>query len=207
MVNIAKPAAVLCAGLICLGGALVGTLLGVFPQTGPDNRQTGQKRPVSQGQPAAPARSPTLDPALGQAAIAAESKAAADLKKILLRQIDASPERLDLAWLDGFCVYVRDAASLRALLQTSRTDLVLLDWDLLGHPLADLVAEARSLASRPQVIVLGGDFTAKPAALAAGADAFVLKGDPPRYLLAAVQQARSRRTPAIDNATRKKKGE
>ena len=102
---------------------------------------------------------------------------------------------------------VSDAASLRALLQTSRTDLVLLDWDLLGHPLADLVAEARSLASRPQVIVLGGDFTAKPAALAAGADAFVLKGDPPRYLLAAVQQARSRRTPAIDNATRKKKGE
>ena len=86
-------------------------------------------------------------------------------------------------------------------------DLVLLDWDLPCHLPADLVAEAKSLASCPQVIVLGRDFDLKPTALAAGADAFVLKGDSPRHLLAAVQQAWSRCAPATDNETTKKKGE
>lgn len=102
---------------------------------------------------------------------------------------------------------VSDAASLRAVLPASHPDLVLLDWDLLGHPPADLVAEAKSLASRPQVIVLGKDFDVKPTALAAGADDFVLKGDSPQHLLAAVQQAQSRRAPAIDTVITAKKGE
>jgi DNA-binding NarL/FixJ family response regulator len=86
----------------------------------------------------------------------------------------------------------REAASLRALLQTSRPDLVLLDWDLPGHPPADLVTEAKSVSSC-QVVVLGRDLDIKPAALTAGADDFVLKGDSPRHLLDAIQQARSRR--------------
>jgi DNA-binding NarL/FixJ family response regulator len=87
----------------------------------------------------------------------------------------------------------REAASLRALPQASRQDLVLLDWELPGHPPASLLAEARSLNPRPQVIVLGNDLDAKQAALAAGAGFFVLKGDPCRHLLAAVRQAQSRR--------------
>jgi len=91
-----------------------------------------------------------------------------------------------------------EAASLRALLQTARPDLVLLDWDLPGHPPASLLAEARSLAPRPQVIVLGRDLDVKPAALAAGADAFVLKGDSPGQLLAAIRQARLQQAAAIE---------
>jgi DNA-binding NarL/FixJ family response regulator len=86
-----------------------------------------------------------------------------------------------------------EAASLRALLMTARPELVLLDWALPGHPPASLVAEAKSLDPHSQVIVLGKDLDVKQAALAAGADAFVLKGDPPGLLLAAIRQARSER--------------
>jgi DNA-binding NarL/FixJ family response regulator len=93
---------------------------------------------------------------------------------------------------------VSDAASLRALLQPSHPDLVLLDWDLPGPSPADLVTEAKGLASCPQVIVLGPDADAAPAALAAGADAFVVKGDPPRHLVTAVRQARSRQSPETE---------
>ena len=68
-----------------------------------------------------------------------------------------------------------EAASLRSLLITARPELVLLDWDLPGHPPASLVAEAKSLNPHPHVIVVGKELDAKQAALAAGADAFVLK--------------------------------
>ena len=100
-----------------------------------------------------------------------------------------------------------EAASLRALLRTTRPDLLLLDWELPDHPPANLVAEAKGFASCPQVIVLGHKLDVKPKAEAAGADAFVLVGDQPRHLLAAVQQARSRRALAMDQETTEKKGE
>lgn len=99
------------------------------------------------------------------------------------------------------------AASLRALVQTSLPDLVLLDWELPGHPPANLLAEARSLNPRPQVIVLGQDLNAKQAALAAGADAFVLKGDSPTHLLTVIQQARSRQAAAREKEPTEMKGE
>ncbi len=91
-----------------------------------------------------------------------------------------------------------EAASLRALLQVSHPDLVLLDWELPGHPPADLVAEAKSVSSC-QVIVLGRDLDIKSAALTAGADDFVLKGDSPRHLLIAIRQARSRQALEIES--------
>jgi two-component system chemotaxis response regulator CheB len=100
-----------------------------------------------------------------------------------------------------------DAANLRAVLQAAEPDLIVLDWDLPGHPPADLVTEAKRLVSAPHVIVIGGDFDVKPKALAAGADAFVLKGGLPQHLLAAVQQAQSRRAQATDDVTTKGMGE
>jgi DNA-binding NarL/FixJ family response regulator len=100
-----------------------------------------------------------------------------------------------------------NAASLRALLQASRPELVLLDWELPGHPPASLLAEARSLNPRPQVIVLSQDYNAKQAALAAGADVFVLKGDSPRQLLTAIRQCRSQRAAAREKKSTETKGE
>ena len=100
-----------------------------------------------------------------------------------------------------------EAPSLRALLRTSRPDLVLLDWELPGHPPASLLAEIKRLDCHPQVIVLGKKTALKPAVLAAGADAFVLKGDPPGQLLAAVRQAQSRRATAENPTSTELKGE
>jgi DNA-binding NarL/FixJ family response regulator len=99
------------------------------------------------------------------------------------------------------------AAGLRALLQAARPELLLLDWDLPGHPPASLLAEARVLDPPPSGIVLGREQEVKPAALAAGSDAFFLRGDPPAKLLATVRQVRSRRRVPADETFSKAKGD
>lgn len=77
---------------------------------------------------------------------------------------------------------------LLALIQSTPPDLVLLDWDLPGQSPAGVLAEIKSAARPPKVIVLGKDRDAEEAARAAGADVFVLIGDPPGHLLAASRQ-------------------
>jgi len=88
---------------------------------------------------------------------------------------------------------VSEAAGLRSLARITRPDLIMLDWDLPGHSPTNLVTELKRIDSRPQVIVLGKELEQRPVVLAAGADAFVLKGDPPGRLLTAIRQARARR--------------
>jgi DNA-binding NarL/FixJ family response regulator len=66
-------------------------------------------------------------------------------------------------------------------------DLVLLDWRLQGLAADDLLAALRAACPDLCVIALGGRPEAGRAALAAGADAFVSKADPPERLLAAVR--------------------
>ena len=83
------------------------------------------------------------------------------------------------------------ADALLALIQTARPDLVLLDWDLPGQPLAEVLAQVQSADCIPKIIVLSKDGEARGAALAAGADAFVIKGDPPKQLLVAFRQVSS----------------
>jgi DNA-binding NarL/FixJ family response regulator len=73
-------------------------------------------------------------------------------------------------------------------------DLVLLDWELCGLSPAlnraagqgrrRLLDSLHALKSRPKVIVLSSRPEMHQAALDAGADAFVSKGDPPARLLA-----------------------
>ena len=75
-----------------------------------------------------------------------------------------------------------------------RPDLVLLDWELPGTLAAarsmmsehDLLSALRARCPRLKVIDLSGRPEARRAALTAGVDAFVSKGDPPERLLAAV---------------------
>ena len=98
------------------------------------------------------------------------------------------------------------AASLRALLQASRPDLVLLDWDLPGHTPASHLAEAKSLNPLHQVNELGQHPSVKQAAQASGADAFFVKGDSPRPLLTAIRQARAQRATAANQPPIKTKG-
>lgn len=87
---------------------------------------------------------------------------------------------------------VSETEGLRALLRITRPDLVFLDWDLPGRPLDDLLSEARVLDQHPCFIVLGKHSDARQVALNAGADAFVIQGDPPRDLLNAFRDIRAR---------------
>ncbi|MBN1138262.1 MAG: response regulator transcription factor [Anaerolineae bacterium] len=65
-------------------------------------------------------------------------------------------------------------------------DVVLLDWSVVGAAADDLMLALRSSCPGVGVIVLSGRPEVREAALAAGADAFVSKGNPPEHLLAAI---------------------
>ena len=79
-----------------------------------------------------------------------------------------------------------EADELLAQVETARPDIVLLDWELPGLPRHDVLPALRARCPRLKVIALSGRPEARQAALAAGADAFVSKGDPPEQLLAAM---------------------
>jgi DNA-binding NarL/FixJ family response regulator len=66
-------------------------------------------------------------------------------------------------------------------------DAVLLDWELPGLQGGNALATLRARRPQLKVIALSGRPEARDAALAAGMDAFVSKGDPPEQLLAAVR--------------------
>ena len=85
-----------------------------------------------------------------------------------------------------------EAASVRSLLRSSRPDLVILDWDLPGNSPILLLAEAKRDRCNSQVIVLGRDEGVRQEALAAGADAFVVSGDMPGDLMAAIRESQAR---------------
>jgi DNA-binding NarL/FixJ family response regulator len=100
--------------------------------------------------------------------------------------------RLLLEQEPGLCV-VGEAAEAEELLvqiKATRPDLMLLDWELPGLSLANSVGLGKQLLSvlhvfypNLRVIALSGRPEAHQAALAAGVDAFVSKGDPPERLL------------------------
>mgnify|MGYP001822134865 CR=1 FL=1 len=76
-----------------------------------------------------------------------------------------------------------DIACLAAEIKTYKPELVLLDWELPGRPAAALLFAFHGLGSKPKVIVLSARPEAEKAAMAAGADVFVCKGEPPEQLL------------------------
>jgi DNA-binding NarL/FixJ family response regulator len=80
-----------------------------------------------------------------------------------------------------------DNQELRAKLKNLRPDIVLLDWDLLARSTAVPKHAFLGLDHQAKLLVLGAQPESGPAALAAGADAFVSKGDPPKRLLTALR--------------------
>ena len=72
-------------------------------------------------------------------------------------------------------------------------DIVLLDWELPELLRNDVLSALRALCPRLLVIALSGRPEARQAALDAGVDAFISKGDPPERLLAAVNDCRHKR--------------
>jgi DNA-binding NarL/FixJ family response regulator len=81
----------------------------------------------------------------------------------------------------------RRARDLVERVRASHADLVVVDWHLPGGRMSDLLPALRSTNGVGRVIALGIQPEAERAALAAGADAFVSKTDPPEQLLAALR--------------------
>lgn len=80
-----------------------------------------------------------------------------------------------------------DRKELVTQVAATRPDALLLDWELAGTAKAELMAALRALNGQLRVIVLSVRPELENAAMVAGADAFVSKGDPPRRLLAMLQ--------------------
>lgn len=79
-----------------------------------------------------------------------------------------------------------NAEGLFAQIEKTHPDLVLLDWDLPGVPMVDLLSALNNTYPALSVIALSWRLEMEYAALDAGADAFVSKADPPEQLLAAI---------------------
>jgi len=86
-----------------------------------------------------------------------------------------------------------DTTGLLDRVKAACPDLVLLDWELPGLEEDSLLPTLRELCPRLSVIALSVRPEARRAALDAGVDAFVSKGDPPQRLLAAVNDCCHRR--------------
>ncbi|MFH1186129.1 MAG: response regulator transcription factor [Chloroflexota bacterium] len=102
---------------------------------------------------------------------------------------DARPEErsaLRLLLLDLEMEVVGEAADWATALSqapTSRTDILLVDWDLLPGSSAEALGELRQACPAALVIVLISHLDARhQAALSAGADAFISKSETPERL-------------------------
>jgi DNA-binding NarL/FixJ family response regulator len=85
-----------------------------------------------------------------------------------------------------------NAQELIALVEHDCTDLILIDCELPGRELPDLLHMVRGMCPDAMIIALSGRVDARPAAQKAGADAFVSKGDPPDRLLSAIHSCAQR---------------
>ncbi|MHB0875684.1 MAG: response regulator [Anaerolineae bacterium] len=114
--------------------------------------------------------------------------------RVLLADDDGqvcSALRLLLEQVPGVVVVgeARDAESLALEMMAAAPDAVLLDWELPGLSPGPHLAALKA-DGNPRLVVLSSRPEAQKAALKAGADAFVSKGDPPETLLAALGAAR-----------------
>jgi len=79
-----------------------------------------------------------------------------------------------------------DTTGLLDWAKASCPDVVLLDWELPGLPASEVLGLLRLRRPGLRVIALSGRPTTRQDALAAGADAFVSKGEPSECLLKAL---------------------
>lgn len=75
-----------------------------------------------------------------------------------------------------------------AEVKSAEPDLVLFDWELPGLKTTEMVSGLRECCPGVILISLSGQVEARQAALGAGVDAFVSKGDPPERVLDTLQE-------------------
>jgi DNA-binding NarL/FixJ family response regulator len=79
-----------------------------------------------------------------------------------------------------------DAHDVLEQVRLSCPDIILLDWRIVCQDSDDVITMVKEICPESQVIVLSGRPESKIPALAAGADFFVCKGEPPERLLNAL---------------------
>ncbi len=90
-----------------------------------------------------------------------------------------------------------DAESLLAQVESAYPDLVLVDWELPGRSIEELIARLHVCIPRPIVMVMSSQPEYGRRLLQAGADVFVSKADDPDWLVETLEQ--------FDKRFRKKK--
>ena len=85
-----------------------------------------------------------------------------------------------------------DAQSLLVFTENHSADLFLVDRELPGSSIGDLIDHLHALDPRPYVIIMSSEFEYSNMILKAGADAFVSKSDRPDYLLDTLHQIEKR---------------
>lgn len=78
---------------------------------------------------------------------------------------------------------VADAESLTTKIRETLPDLVILEWELSKEKNGKLISSLKEDYPKIKVVVLSGQSGWRKAALNAGADDFVSKGDPPDRLM------------------------
>lgn len=81
-----------------------------------------------------------------------------------------------------------DAAGLLQAVVRDSPDVVMMDWELPGSPADMLVQTLREIQPDLCIVALSSRPEAEIAAMLAGADAFIYKGDPPTTVLKALGQ-------------------
>lgn len=79
-----------------------------------------------------------------------------------------------------------DAHDLLDVAEITQPDLIMLDWELPGRAMVQLIDMLHKTCPETRVLVLSGRPEAQAEAISAGVDAFVSKAQPPEVLLAAI---------------------
>ena len=83
------------------------------------------------------------------------------------------------------------AEGLLALAATSDPDMVIIDWELPGRSIKQLVQEIHEIKNAVGIILLGKKSGLRQSVLQVEADAYVVKGSPPQKLLNAFRDVRA----------------
>jgi DNA-binding NarL/FixJ family response regulator len=83
-----------------------------------------------------------------------------------------------------------ELANLLIKTKESRPDLVLIDWELSNLRVSDIIPVLRYLHPELRIIAMSGRPEASDAAIAAGVDAFVSKGENSEKLLEAIKKVK-----------------
>lgn len=94
-----------------------------------------------------------------------------------------------------------DAQGLFDLAKKMPTDLILLDKDLPGMDIIEVIVRLHDLDPRPIVMTMSCELQDSRKLLRAGADAYVSKGDEPTWLLETLRKFESRSNKNMNDAS------